>query len=90
MIVRNRTRHVLHGAALSALLLLAAAQAALADPPGYLFQDFTPSMPRVATVPPHHINPARQPGAAPSVAGPDRASSQLDQAQSQGEQSIIR
>jgi hypothetical protein len=90
MIVHNRTRHMLHGAVLSALLLLAAAPAALADPPGYLFQDFAPSMPRAASVPPHQIDPARRPATSPSIAGPDRASSQSDQAQLQARQPVIR
>jgi hypothetical protein len=90
MIVHNRTRHMFHGAALSALLLLAAAPAALADPPGYLFQDFAPPMPGVASVLPHQIDPASRPAASPSVAGPDRAPSPSDHAQLQGGQRVIR
>ena len=65
MIVHNRTRHVLHRAALSAVLLLVAAPVALADPPGYLFQDFEQSMPSVAFVPPHQIDPSSQAATSP-------------------------
>ena len=90
MIVHNRTTQVLHRAALAALLLLAAAPAALADPPGYLLQDFPQPMSRVASVPPHQLDPASQPDASPAIAGPDRASSQSYQAQLQGGQPIIR
>jgi hypothetical protein len=90
MIIHNRTRHVLHRAALSAALLLAAAPAALADPPGYLFQDFEQTIPSVASVPLHQIDPAGQPAASPAVAGSDGTSSQSDQAQAKGGQPVIR
>jgi hypothetical protein len=88
MIVHNR--YVLHRAALSALLLLAAAPVAVANPPGYLFQDFEQSMPSVASVPPHQVDPTSEPVASPSAAGPDRAASQSDQAQLKGGQPVIR
>ncbi len=90
MTVHNQTRHMLRGAALSVLLLLAAAPAALADPPGYLFQDFAQSMPRVASVPSHQIDSVRHPAASPFVAGPDGTPSRSDQAQLQGGQPAIR
>jgi hypothetical protein len=88
MIVHNRTRHVLHRAALSAVLLLVAAPVALADPPGYLFQDFEQSMPSAA--PPHQIDLASQAAASPSVAGPNGTLSRSDQAQSQAGQPVTR
>jgi len=89
MIVHNRARYVLRRAALSALLLLVAAPAAVADPPGYLFQGFEQSMPSVASVPPHQIDPS-QAAASPSAAGPDRAASPSDQARLQAGQPVIR
>lgn len=90
MIVHDRAKYVLHRAALSAVLLLAAAPAALADPPGYLFQDFAQSMLSVASVPPHQIDAASQAAASPSAAGLDRASSPSDQAQLQAGQQVTR
>jgi hypothetical protein len=90
MIVHNRARYVLRRAALSAVLLLAAAPVAVADPPGYLFQDFEQSMPSVAAVPPHQVDPTSEPAASPSAAGPDRAASPSDQARLQAGQPVIR
>jgi hypothetical protein len=92
MIAHNRARLLLRRAALSAALILAAAPAALADPPGYLFQDFEQTVPS-APVPPHQIDPASQQAASPAVAGAsgfDRTLSQSDQAQVKGGQPIRR
>jgi hypothetical protein len=47
--VRARSRKVLRRVVLSAALLLVAAPVALADPPGYCFQDFNQPFPATAS-----------------------------------------
>ena len=60
MITENQTRQLLRGAALSAAMLLIAAPAAFARPPGYLYRDFEHTAPVVARapVPPQQLNAA--------------------------------
>jgi hypothetical protein len=54
MTANNQRYQLLRRAALSAAMLLTAAPAAFADPPGYLFKDFEPAAPAVVGVPPQH------------------------------------
>ena len=61
MTTDSQARRLLRRAALSAaMLLIAAAPAAFADPPGYLFRDFEQTAPDVARapVPPQQLNAA--------------------------------
>jgi hypothetical protein len=51
MTAKIHSRQVLRRAALATAAVLLAAPAALADPPGYLFQDFAPCAPVVASTP---------------------------------------
>ena len=62
MTTNNHARQLLRRAALSAAMLLVAAPAALADPPGYLFEDFEQVAVAVASapVPPQQSNAANQ------------------------------
>ena len=54
----NQTCRRLRRAALSAAMLLIAAPAALADPPGYLFKDVEPDAPTVVRASPQHTGTA--------------------------------
>ena len=54
MTANNQTCQLLRRAALSAAMLLIAAPAAFADPPGYLFKDIEPGAPAVVSAPPQH------------------------------------
>lgn len=65
MISNRQVQRLLRRAALSAAILLTAAPAALADPPGYLFQDFERTPPAVVSAP---LTP-RQDAAANQEAG---------------------
>ena len=67
MTANNQTCQLLRRAALSAAMLLIAAPAAFADPPGYLFKDIEPEPPAVVGVPPQHPT-ATNPGSSLSTA----------------------
>jgi hypothetical protein len=61
MTTYNQARQLLRRTALSAAMLLVAAPAALADPPGYLFQDFDGTAPATVSAPiPPQRNAANQ------------------------------
>jgi hypothetical protein len=61
MISYGQARQLLRRTALSAAMLLIATPAALADPPGYLFQDFDGTAPATVSAPiPPQRNAANQ------------------------------
>jgi hypothetical protein len=90
MAMNNQTTRLLQYGMLAAAMLLLTAPAALADPPGYDFQDFEQTSPPAMTAP---VSPdqrdaaSREPGAVSAVKtdDPRNASSQADQARVEAE-----
>jgi hypothetical protein len=90
MTINNQTTRLFRHGMFAAAMLVLAAPAALADPPGYYFQDFEQSSPVATTAPvaPDQRDAAsREPGAVSAVKtdDPRNASSQADQARVEAE-----
>jgi hypothetical protein len=81
MITNNRARQLLRRAALSAAMILMAAPGALADPPGYLFQDFNQTAPAAvsAAVPSLQRDAANQDAGSLAPVGTSSLDSTLSQ-----------